>query len=135
MADIKITGASTLAKEDVERMVQEAESFAEVDKKKRELVDIKNQADSLNYQARKQLSECGDKLPEELKFEVEKKRKELEEDVNTDDISKIQASMDSLQQEVMKMGQAMYSQPGGDTQTSQQNRPDDTKEQNKNDQV
>merc|ERR1711985_84832 len=61
-ADIKITGASTLAKEDVERMVQEAEKFAEDDAKKRELVDIKNQADSLVYQARKQVSESADKL-------------------------------------------------------------------------
>merc|ERR1712118_115341 len=59
-ADIKITGASTLAKEDVERMVQEAESYAEVDKKKRELIDSKNQADTTLYQTRKQLAEFGD---------------------------------------------------------------------------
>merc|ERR1712188_137973 len=53
-ADIKITGASTLAKEDVERMVEEAEQFAEEDKKKRTEVDNKNQADSISYQTRKQ---------------------------------------------------------------------------------
>merc|ERR1711985_205274 len=61
-ADIKITGASTLAKEDVERMLAEAETNAEEDAKKRELVDTKNQADSLVYQARKQVSESADKL-------------------------------------------------------------------------
>merc|ERR1711985_27579 len=61
-ADIKITGASTLAKEDVERMVQEAEKFAEDDAKKREAIDIKNKADSMVYQTRKQLSEFDEKL-------------------------------------------------------------------------
>merc|ERR1712193_313405 len=85
-ADIKITGASTLAKEDVERMVQEAESYAEVDKKKRELVDSKNQADSMIYQARKQLSEYHDKLSENTRLEVEKAITELEETAKTDDV-------------------------------------------------
>merc|ERR1711998_599470 len=56
-ADIKITGASTLAKEDVERMVEEAEKFAEEDQRQRETIDVKNQADSMIYQTRKQLSE------------------------------------------------------------------------------
>merc|ERR1711869_37858 len=62
-ADIKITGASTLAREDVEKMVQDAEKYAEDDTKKREAVDTKNQAESMVYQTRKQLSDFGDKLP------------------------------------------------------------------------
>merc|ERR1712167_145567 len=65
-ADIKITGASTLAKEDVERMLSDAEKFAEDDLKKREVVDIKNQADAMVYQARKQLATSSDKLQQEL---------------------------------------------------------------------
>lgn len=113
-ADIKITGASTLAKDDVERMVQEAEKFAEEDSKKREIIDTKNQADSLVYQTRKQLSELGDKLPENLMDQMKNKLTELEEIMKTDDVAKIRASMDSLQQEVMKMGASMYSQQDGE---------------------
>lgn len=62
--EIKITGASTLSKDDVERMVQDAERNAEADKKRREAVDARNGADTLAYQAQKQLKELGDKVPE-----------------------------------------------------------------------
>merc|ERR1712146_197390 len=71
-ADIKITGASTLATEDVERMVKEAEKFAEEDKKKREAIDTKNQGDSLVYQTRKQLVEFNEKIPIDLKENVKR---------------------------------------------------------------
>merc|ERR1711881_186039 len=87
-ADIKITGASTLATEDVERMVKEAEKFAEEDKKKREAIDTKNQGDSLVYQTRKQLTEFGEKLPSDLKERVENRIKDLEVAINTDDVTK-----------------------------------------------
>merc|ERR1719261_1565088 len=109
-ADIKITGASTLAKEDVERMVQEAERFAEEDQKQREAIDIKNQADSMVYQTRKQLSEFDEKLSPDLKAKIANKVEELETLVKTDKVAEIKAAQDSLQQEVMAMGQSMYSQ-------------------------
>ena len=60
--DIKITGASTLAGDEVDRMVKDAERFADEDKKKREAVDTRNQADSLVYQTEKQLKDLGDKV-------------------------------------------------------------------------
>merc|ERR1712066_476919 len=63
-ADIKITGSSTLTKEDVERMVRESEQYAEEDKIKRQTIDIKNQSESAIYQTRKQVSEFGNKLPQ-----------------------------------------------------------------------
>merc|ERR1712151_542856 len=107
-ADIKITGASTLAKEDVERMVQEAERFAESDKAKREIIDTRNQADSVVYQTRKQLSEFGEKLSEDLKCRVEEKIKELEEAMKTDEVTKMKASIDNLQREVVSIGKAVY---------------------------
>merc|ERR1712118_339445 len=66
-SDIKITGASTLAKEDVARMVEDAQKYAEDDAKKREAIDTKNQADSMVYQTRKQLSEFSEKLGQDLK--------------------------------------------------------------------
>jgi molecular chaperone DnaK (HSP70) len=113
-ADIKITGASTLSSDDVDRMVQDAEKFAEEDKKRRESVDTKNQADSMVYQTRKQLEEFKDKLPEDVKAKVEAKVAELEEAAKGEDTAATKAAMESLQQEVMSMGQAMYSQPGAE---------------------
>ena len=73
--DIKITGASTLPKDEVDRMVNEAEKFGEEDKKKREAVETKNQAESLLYQTEKQLKDLGDKVPAEVKAKVEEKAK------------------------------------------------------------
>jgi molecular chaperone DnaK (HSP70) len=120
-ADIKITGASTLAKEDVDRMVNEAERFAEEDLKKREAIDVKNQADSMVYQTRKQLSEFGDKLSSESKKKIEEKMKDLETSIAKDEISKIKDLMDELQQEVMQMGKAVYeknTKPDAETTSS-----------------
>merc|ERR1711869_82333 len=81
MGDIKITGASTLSDDEVNRMVNEAEKNAAEDGKKREEVDTKNQADSMVYQTEKQLQELGDKVPAEMKTKVEGKLAELKEAV------------------------------------------------------
>merc|ERR1712178_635703 len=111
-------GASTLAKEDVERMVEEAERFAEEDRKQREAIDIKNQADSMIYQTRKQLSEFDDKLSSNLKDKIEIKVKELETLIKTGNAAEIKASMDQLQQEVMNMGKVLYDKKASETQST-----------------
>lgn len=110
--DIKITGASTLGKDDVERMVNEAEKFAGEDKKRREAVDTKNQAESMIYQTEKQLKEFESKIPADVKTQVEDKIKALRDAVGVDDVEGMKKGMEALQQEAMKMGQAMYSQGG-----------------------
>nr|CAB71138.2 heat shock protein [Dunaliella salina] len=112
--DIKITGASTLGKDDVERMVADAERFAGEDKKKREAVDTKNQAESMIYQTEKQLDEFKEKVPEDVKSSIQNRVKELRESAGADDVEGMKKGIEALQQEVMKMGQAMYGQPGGD---------------------
>merc|ERR1711964_59035 len=71
------------------------------------------------YQTRKQLSEFGDKLPQDIKEKVEDKLKDLDDAIKTDETSNIKASMDSLQQEVMKMGQALYGQQNPQTESQQ----------------
>ena len=111
--DIKITGASTLSDEEVNNMVNDAEKFADEDKQKREAIETKNQADQLVYQTRKQLTEFGEKLPADVKSTVETKVSALEEAIKDDDAAKIKPAMEELQQETMKMGQAMYGQEGG----------------------
>uniref|UniRef100_A0A061R805 Molecular chaperone DnaK n=1 Tax=Tetraselmis sp. GSL018 TaxID=582737 RepID=A0A061R805_9CHLO len=112
--DITITGASTLASDEVDRMVAEAEKFAAEDKSKREAVDTKNQADSMVYQTEKQLGELGDKVPAEMKKTVEGKVQELKDAIAAEDIEGMKQKMEALQQEVMQMGQAMYQQGGAD---------------------
>lgn len=111
--DITITGASTLPKDEVERMVQEADKFSKEDKEKREAVDTKNQADSVIYQTEKQLKELGDKVPDAVKLKVEAKLKDLKDTVARGSTQAIKDSMAALNQEMMQVGQAMYSSPGG----------------------
>jgi len=109
-ADIRITGASTLSAEDVERIVRDAEIFAEEDKLKREAIDTKNQADALIYQTRKQLSEFDEKITPELKQKIEDKVKDLEDAIKTENSDKIKSATDALQHDVVEVGQAIYGQ-------------------------
>merc|ERR1712050_808265 len=109
-ADIKITGASTLDSEDVDRMVREAEMFAEEDKKKREIIDAVNQGDSLIYQTRKQLTEFADKIPKDMIDQVNAKVNELENEIKKEDLVKIKQSIDNLQKETVNIGQVIYGQ-------------------------
>ncbi|CAG9467077.1 unnamed protein product [Pedinophyceae sp. YPF-701] len=109
-ADIQITGASTLSEEEVEQMVQNAEAFAEEDKKRREAVDTKNEADSMVYQTRKQVKEVEDKVPQETRDKIEGMVKELEAKIQEDDVEGMKAAMNTLREETMAMGKAMYEQ-------------------------
>ncbi|KAG2263276.1 hypothetical protein Bca52824_070355 [Brassica carinata] len=109
--DITITGASTLPKDEVEQMVQEAERFMG-DKEKREAIDTKNQADSVVYQTEKQLKELGEKIPGEVKEKVEAKLQELKDKLASGTTQEIKDTMAALNQEVMQIGQSMYNQPG-----------------------
>ncbi|MGB6298814.1 MAG: molecular chaperone DnaK [Rivularia sp. (in: cyanobacteria)] len=110
---ISITGASTLDKTEVERMVNEAESFSSTDKERREKIDRKNQADSLAYQAEKQLQELGDKVPADDKTKIEGLVKDLKEAVTKEDDEQIQKVMPELQQALFTVGSNMYQQGGG----------------------
>ncbi len=111
---ISITGASTLDKSDVERMVQEAEQNASSDKERRERIERKNQADSLAYQAEKQLQELGDKVPEADKTKVEGLVKDLREAVAKEDDEQIKKLTPELQQALFAVGSNIYQQAGGD---------------------
>ncbi|AKE63699.1 Chaperone protein DnaK [Microcystis aeruginosa NIES-2549] len=116
---ISITGASTLPQNEVERMVNEAESNASVDKERRERIERKNQADSLVYQAEKQLEELGDKVPPSEKNKAQGLIKDLEEAIAQDDDGKIKTILPELQQVLYAIGSSMYQQgspsnpPGG----------------------
>jgi len=110
---ISITGASTLSENEVEKMVKEAEANASVDKEKRERIDLKNQAETLVYQAEKQLGELGDKVDDDAKAKVEEKRVKLKEATEKDDFDSMKSLLEELQQELYALGASVYQQAGG----------------------
>jgi len=112
---ISITGASTLDKSEVERMVKQAEQNAAVDKERREKIDRKNQADSLAYQAEKQLNDLGDKVPDADRTKVEGLVKDLRDAISKEDDEQIKRLMPELQQTLYSIGANLYQQAGGGT--------------------
>ena len=105
-----ISGGSALSKDDIDRMVKDAEQYAEEDAKRREAVESRNQADSLVYSTEKFLSENDEKLPEDVKIEVQAdvdELKKLLEDENTDKDT-FTAAISKLGESSQKMGAAMY---------------------------
>jgi len=94
-------------------MVQEAESNASADKERREAIDRKNQADSLVYQAEKQLTELGDKVPAGDKEKAEGQIKDLKEAIAAEDDEKIKTLLPELQQTLYTIGSSVYQQGEG----------------------
>jgi molecular chaperone DnaK len=110
---ISITGASTLSDNEVEKMVKDAEANAAADKEKRERIDLKNQAETLIYQAEKQLGELGDKVGAEDKSKVEASAAKLKEAVEKEDFETMKSELETLQQALYAAGAAVYQQAAG----------------------
>ena len=107
---IRIQASGGLSDDDIEKMVQDAEKFADEDKKRREGAEARNQADSLVHATEKQLEEHGDKIDASLKSEVEEKVAALKTALEGDDPADINAKAEDLSQSAMKMGQSIYEQ-------------------------
>jgi len=105
---ITITASSGLSKEEVERMVKEAEAHAAEDKKKREEAEIRNKADTLIYTTKKTLKEHGDKVSSADKEKIESALKEAESALASEDIERIKKTSDELQQASYKLAEVMY---------------------------
>ena len=105
---IKITAGSGLSDEEIERMVQDAETHAEEDRKTRELVDARNQGEAMIHTVRKTLSEAGDKVEASEKESIESAIADLEETLTTEDVSEIQAKTSALMESSHKMAEQMY---------------------------
>jgi molecular chaperone DnaK len=110
---IRIQASGGLKDDDIERMIKDAEEHAEEDKKRRELVEAKNQAEALIHASEKTLSEGGDKLSESDRKPVEEAAEALKTALQGDDLGEIKAKTEALGQASMKLGEAMY-QSGGD---------------------
>lgn len=111
---ISITGASTLSDSEVDKMVKDAEANASADKEKRERIDLKNQAETLVYQAEKQMGELGDKVDDAAKAKVEEKRTKLKEATEKEDYDAMKTLLEELQQELYTVGASVYQQAGGE---------------------
>jgi molecular chaperone DnaK len=105
-----ITGGTALGKDEIDRMVQEAEKFAEEDRKRREAAEVRNTGDNLAYMAEKQVNEWGDGVPAEQKAQVEKDVAELKEALKGDDTDRIKAASDKLMQSFQTAGTSVHQQ-------------------------
>ena len=105
---ITITGGSGLDKDEVEKLRQEAEMHAEEDSKRREEIELRNQADSLAYTAEKTIRENTDKVPDDVKAEVEVKVKAVRDALAGEDVEAVRAATAELGETVQKIGAAMY---------------------------
>ncbi len=124
---ITITGASTLSSTEVDRMVKDAEANADLDQKKREAIDTKNQAESLIYQAEKQLRELDNKVTPESRTKVKLVLCELKESLQTDNTQQIKERLEGVKTALMEMGSMLYSQ--------EEERPQRSEQSNENDDV
>ncbi|WP_304458950.1 molecular chaperone DnaK [Alicyclobacillus sendaiensis] len=117
---ITITASSGLSKEEVERMMKEAQMYAEEDKKRREQVEVRNQADQLLYQTDKLLRDLGDKVDASLKSEAESKQKDLRDAMAGSDIEAIKAKSQALQETLHKLSTKLYEQAAQSASAGQQ---------------
>jgi molecular chaperone DnaK len=105
-----ITGGTALSKDEIDRMMKDAEKFADEDRKRRETAEARNAAEQLTYQVDKALVEYGDKVPADDREAVTKANDELKEALKGDDVERIKSLTDALMQAFQRVGQAMYSQ-------------------------
>jgi molecular chaperone DnaK len=108
---VTITASTNLSKQDVERMVDEAKRHGADDKKRRELIDARNQADTLAYQAEKALRDLGSRVPDADRSRIEGKIGELRSAMNAEDIGRIRQLTEEVQQASYALSQQMYAQP------------------------
>ena len=113
---ITIKADGGLSEDEINKMVKEAEANKEADKKKRDLVEAKNQAETLTHQIEKQLKEHGDKISAEEKKAIEDAKTEVTESVKSEDAEKIKAAVAKLTEASMKLGEAVYKQAQADQQ-------------------
>jgi molecular chaperone DnaK len=109
---ITVQNAGGLNKDEIEKMKREAESHAAEDKKRREVIDLKNQAEAVIYQTERQLKEHGDKVGGDVRGNIESALNNVREAAKSDDADRIKKSLENLQQASFKLGEAVYKSAG-----------------------
>jgi molecular chaperone DnaK len=108
--NITITASSGLKQDEIDRMVREAESHSDEDRRRKEAVEARNEADTMAYSAEKTLRDLGDKVPADVRTRVEDKVKAVREVLNGDDTAEIKRRAEELSMELQKVGEAAYQQ-------------------------
>ena len=117
--DITISGSNGFSDAEIDRMVKEAEQYKEEDEKRRQAVEVRNQADSMIYQTDKALKELGDKVTDEEKEAIEKAKAELNEALQGDDTENIKNKLEALTQAFYKVSEKLYQQAAAEAQAQQ----------------
>jgi molecular chaperone DnaK len=134
--NIVITASTNMSKDDIDKAVREAEQYAEEDKKRREEVDTKNNAENLVFQCKKALDEFGDKVSSSEKEEIESKCKALEDAISANNTDDIKAKSDELQKAFYELSSKVYKEAGAqanqntDNAQTQQNYSDNSNNNN-----
>ena len=116
---ISITSSTNMSKDDVEKAVKEAEQYAAEDKKRKESIDTRNEADQMVYQCEKIIKENGDKIPENDKTEIQSKIDALKEALKGDNMDDIKAKKDELTEKFNKVAETMYQAAAAQAQAAQ----------------
>jgi len=133
---ITIRSSGGLSDADIEKMVQDAEASKEADQKKRETIDLKNEADQAVYNTEKQLQEHSAKIPQNIKDQINGDITSLNEAITTEDSDKIREALERLKNSSMEIGKAIYSQTSDDSSAQPEEEPKqepeaETKEEDK----
>jgi molecular chaperone DnaK len=117
---ITITASSGLSKDEIDRMVREAEQHAQEDQRRKEEIEVRNRADSLAYQAERTLKDVGEKITVGLRSEIEEKIKAVRDAISAQNVASMQSSMSELEQAMQRIGQEIYGQPGATAGSGEQ---------------
>jgi molecular chaperone DnaK len=120
VTSITIRSSGGLSDSDIDRMVKEAEAAKDADAKRRELIDLKNESDTMSYNTEKQLQVHGARIPDSVKTQVRNDIQSLNEAITTDDAEKIREALERLKNSSMEIGKAIYSQAQSDQGAQQQ---------------
>jgi molecular chaperone DnaK len=123
---IRIESSSGISEADIEKMVKDAEMHAEEDRKEREKIEVRNEADNLLYSTEKSLKDYGDKISAEDKSNIEKAMEELKSAISSDDIETIKAKTEALQQAAYKLAEEMYKASASQSEGASEEAPTDS---------
>jgi molecular chaperone DnaK len=120
---ITIQAGTGLSQDEIERMKRDAELHAEEDKRHRDEIELRNQADTLAYSAEKTIREAGENIPAEIRSDIEENIRKVREALSGEDDSAVRTAMNNLSEALQRAGSAVYGQPGPEPEIEDEGRP------------
>ena len=128
---VTVRSSGGLSESDIERMVQDAEASKDADQARRELIDLKNEADQAIYNTEKQIQEHSAKIPQNIKDQISGDITSLNEAITTEEVEKIREALERLKNSSMEIGKAIYSQTDSSDSTASEEPQQEQTEENK----